>query len=192
MTIRRYLLLGVFVWLSHGAHDSPAQEAYEIDNTHSFIIFAVKHFDIGYAYGRFNQCSGEFTLDDTTPANNSFSLKIDAKSVDTNSADRDKHLRGPDFFDVEQFPEITFTSTAVEKTEDGLKVTGNMTLHGQTKEMTMPLTLVGRGKNPFGKTCAGFLTKFRLKRSEFGMDAMLPGVGDDIAITFAFEGIKKE
>lgn len=170
--------------------DLAAQETYELDNSHTSMVFAISHFNLSYTYGRFGQCSGEFTLDGGMA--DSFKFNIASKSIDTNDKERDKHLRGPDFFDADVFPAITFVSKEITRSNETYYVVGDMTMLGQTKEVTLPMQLIGVGKGPFGKQRAGFFTKFKIKRSDFGMNKMMQAVGDTVAITFSFEGIKKE
>lgn len=179
--------------------EAPAQNdlenavAYELDNSHTSLVFAVSHFGLSYTYGRFNQCSGNFALNGGELTSEGFSFSIKSESIDTNNAERDKHLRGPDFFDTAQFPEIKFVTTGVTKQPDGsYNVDGDFTMRGQTRSITMPVRVVGVGRGPFGKQRAGYFTKFTIKRSDFGMDKMAGQVGDKIAITFSFEGIKKQ
>lgn len=167
-----------------------AQETFRLDNSHTSMVFAISHFNLSYTYGRFGNCAGEFTLDGGMA--DSFKFTIEAKSVDTNDRERDKHLRGPDFFDADVFPTITFSSKEITRNNETYYVVGDLTMLGQTKQVTLPMQLVGVGKGPFGKQRAGFFTKFKIKRSEFGMTKMMQAVGDTVAITFSFEGIKKD
>ncbi len=164
---------------------------FAVDNVHSSMIFGVGHLQLSYTYGRFNKISGEFTLDAADPTKSQFKITVDAASVDTNDAKRDEHLRKADFFDVEKFPTIEFVSTSVTKTDKGMDLKGNMTLHGVTKEITIPVTKVGEGKSPFNDYRAGFLSQFMLKRSEYGMTGATEMVGDDVSITISFEGVKQ-
>jgi polyisoprenoid-binding protein YceI len=164
---------------------------FTIDNTHTSVIFGIGHLGLSYTYGRFNKVSGEFTLDPGDPTKSHFKVVIDAASVDSNDAKRDEHLRTAEFLDVEKFPTLEFESTSVTKTEKGLDVAGKLTLHGVTKDITMPLTKVGEGATPFGDYRAGFLTQFSLKRSDYDMKNLLNAVGDDVSITISFEGIKQ-
>ncbi len=168
-----------------------AGDKYELDNAHTSVVFAVSHFGLSYTYGRFNECSGSFALQSGEPTESGFSFVIKADSVDTNNGERDKHLRGPDFFDTQQFPEIKFVTTSFKKVGMVYEVTGDFTMLGQTRQVTMPIQTVGIGKGPFGKQRAGYFTKFTIKRSDFGMNQMIGQVGDNIAITFSFEGIKQ-
>jgi len=172
--------------------DGSGPESYAIDNSHSSIVFAVSHFGLSYIYGRFNQCSGNFVVEDGKLAAPGFTFEVDANSIDTNNDERDKHLRGPDFFNTQEFPEIKFVTTGFKKVDDVYEVTGDMTMLGETKRMTMPIRMVGIGKGPFGKQRAGFFAKFTIKRSDFRMDQMAGQIGDNISVTFGFEGIKEE
>jgi len=173
-----------------GPKEEPDVETYNIDNSHTSIVFAVSHFGLSYTYGRFNKCEGNFELDAGELSTKGFAFSIDADSIDTNNAERDTHLRGPDFFNTEQFPKIKFVTTGFTK-EDGIyKINGEMTMLGQTKPLSMPVKLVGIGKGPFGAQRAGYFTKFTIKRSDFGMDKMQGQIGDNISVTFSFEGVR--
>ena len=135
-------------------------ETYVVDATHTSIIFGVSHLGYSYTYGRFNEVKGGYTLDRENPKASQFQLAINAASIDTNNQKRDAHLKGPDFFNVKEFPAISFQSTAValEKTPKGTvyNVTGNLTIHGVTKKVTLPLLKMGEGKGPAGKVRSGF------------------------------------
>lgn len=185
------LIFATAVLLLHPSQSTLAQDQFEVDNSHTSVVFAVSHFNLSYTYGRFNKTSGSFQLDRDNPNNSSFSFVIDAASIDTNDEARDDHLRGEQFFETETFPQIKFTSTSVSYEDNVYSLTGDFTMHGVTREVTMDLKVVGEGQGPFGKTRAGFFSKFNLVRSEFGMDQMLKGIGDNIAISFSFEGIKQ-
>ena len=166
--------------------------AYELDAVHTSVVFKISHVGYSDTFGRFNQNSGAFTLDGE---NSSFSFTIDASSVDTGNEKRDEHLRGPDFLDARQFRQITFKSTGVTVDTTGDKpvyrVTGDLTLHGVTKSVTLPLTLNKEGKDPWGSQRAGLSTQFTLQRSDYGMDKMLEAVGNDVTLMVSFEGTSK-
>ena len=171
-------------------------EGFVIDNSHTSVIFGVSHLGYSYTYGRFNTVKGGFNLDRANPGGSQFRILIDASSIDSNDAKRDEHLKGPDFFNVKQFPSITFESTGVsiEKAEKGefYNMTGNFTMHGQTRQVTLPVQKLGEGNGPYGKYRAGFLCQTKLKRSEYGMTNMIPNIGDEIAVTVSFEGIRQD
>ena len=165
-------------------------QTYVIDNDHTSLVFAVSHSGLSYTYGRFNQCSGEISISDTAE-DQSFNFSVDATSIDTNNQLRDDHLKGPDFFDVQAFPEIKFRSTELSIDGDNFEATGVLTLHGTEKDVTLQLTKIGVGKGPRGKTRAGFFSKFAIKRSDFGIKTLPSVIGDQIAITLSFEAILK-
>ena len=169
-----------------------AQEKYQVDGVHSTLIFKVKHLGVSNFYGRFNSISGNLTLDGADPAKSAVEVQVKAESIDTGNEKRDQHLRGPDFFNVKQFPAISFKSREVKKAgENGYQVSGDLTLHGVTKPLTAQFTRTGTGKNFQGGEIAGFETTFKLKRSDFGMSFMLQGLGDDIEVTLSVECAKK-
>lgn len=190
--IFKALAFTAFFVFSWGAPSSNCAAAdYDLDNSHTSLIFGVSHFGYSFTYGRFNRLSGEFSFDKETPTDSSFKFEIETSSVDTNDTKRDEHLRGPDFFDAKQFPKITFESTSVRDSGEALEMVGNMTLHGVTKEVAIPLKHLGQGKGPYGNYRCGFSAQVILQRGDFGIKAMAPMIGDDISITFSFEGIQK-
>lgn len=116
-----------------------AADHFAIDPSHTGVGFRISHLGLSWTLGRFNDVSGDFTIDAADPTKASFNLKVKVESIDTGDKRRDAHLRSPDFFDDKQFPSITFKSTSVKKITDGFEVTGDMTIHGVTKSMTLPL-----------------------------------------------------
>jgi polyisoprenoid-binding protein YceI len=176
--------------LASGAHAAPA--TYEIDSVHSAALFSVTHLGVGTAWGRFNAISGSFVHDAENPAGSRIEVTIDAESVDTANAKRDQHLRSPDFFDVKQFPEITFKSTKVEPIAAGdLEVTGELTFHGVTKTITVRADHVGEGKDPWGNYRKGYDVHFTFRRSDHGVTYMSGGLSDDVKVHFSIEGVRK-
>jgi len=176
-----------------------AAEAYTIDPAHLSIVFSVSHAGLSYTYGFFRQAAGNYVLDEANPANCRFQLVIQTQSLDTNHAKRDEHLRSPDFFNVQQFPTITFQSTSCQRAETPDQsvvylVTGNLTIHGQTQQVTVPLRMLAKGKGPYGDQRTGFLCQFELKRSDYGMRNLLQNnlVGDAVGVTVSFEGVLQE
>lgn len=168
-----------------------AADGYGVDGSHSAAIFKVKHAGVAYTYGRFNKISGSVVWDNANPAASSFEIAIDPESVDTDNDKRDQHLRNPDFFDTKQFPVLGFKSAAIKKLDDATyEVSGNLTIHGVTKPLTVKAVKTGEGKDPWGGYRIGFETSFTIKRSDFGMTKVTESVGDDVAITFSIEGIK--
>ncbi len=173
------------------AHASAA-EKFEIDPVHSTIGFKVKHL-FSYVTGRFNDVQGTITADAAKPEGSSVEVKIATKSVNTANEKRDTHLRSPDFFDVEKFPEMTFKSKKVTRTgEDTADVTGDFTLHGVTKEVVLKVKFLGKGKGMTGGLQTGWEAKTTIKRSEYGLtwSKVIEGtavVGDEIEIDLQIE-----
>lgn len=164
---------------------------YEIDGVHSAVNFRVKHMGVSYNYGRFNKFKGSLVFDEKAPEKSSITAEVDADSIDTNSEGRDKHLKGGDFFNVKQFPNITFKSTAVKKVDDKhFDVTGDFTMHGVTKPVTVRAEFVGSGKDPRVGTRVGFDLLFQVKRSDFDMKYMLEGLGDEVTIHAGVEAVQ--
>jgi polyisoprenoid-binding protein YceI len=184
------MALAVSVFLGLGI-DATADD-YTIDAVHSGISFQISHLGLSYVQGRFNEFSGNFTIDTSDPGKSSFSLSIKTESVDTNNAGRDKHLRSPDFFNAKQFPAITFTSTAVKAIEGGYEVTGDLTLHGETKPVTFSLKGGKSAQFPPGVQRTGFSTsQIIVKRNDFGVGKPMPVLGDEVYVSIGFEGTKK-
>jgi polyisoprenoid-binding protein YceI len=174
------------------ASPTAVADTYGVDSVHSSVIFRIKHLSASYFYGRFNDVSGNISFNEGDPSKSSFDVQVKADSVDTKNGGRDKHLKSPDFFNVKQYPTITFKSKQVKKTGDQqYEVTGDFTLHGVTKPLTVKVEHTGTGKGMKGEQRAGFETTFTIKRSEFEMSFMLDGLGDDVQITVSLEGVKK-
>lgn len=180
-------ILGLLVCFASSA---VAGEVYSVDPAHTYVMFRVKHLNTGYSYGGFNNVSGRFVYDKTSPENFSLEIKVKAFDVDSFDAKRDKHLRSPDFLSAEEHPEISFKSTSVKAVDpDNLVVTGDLTLLGKTRQISVHLKQTGFGKDPWGKFRRGFETTFSIKRSDFGMTYMLSGISDEVQLTVSFEGI---
>ena len=164
---------------------------YTIDPAHTAVTFKVSHLGLSWTHGRFNEVSGAFSLDKAAPDNDSFTLTVKADSIDTGNARRDGHLKTPDFFNVKQFPLLTFKSKSVKAVEGGYQVTGDLMLHGQTKAVTFTLKGGREAEFPKGVKRTGFTTELVLKRSDYGMEKWAEAVGDNIHVAISFEGTKK-
>jgi len=172
---------------------APAADTYNVDPVHSAIVFRVQHLGVSDAFGRFNDPTGYFKIDEANPGKNSVMISVKAANVDTANNRRDKHLRSPDFFNIEEHPAIMFKSRKFEKTGmNTYRVTGDLTLLGVTKPLTVTAIRVGSGKDPWGGYRTGFTTEFTIRRSEFGMDFLLDGVGDEVHITVSIEGKRRK
>jgi polyisoprenoid-binding protein YceI len=174
------------------AESAAVQGAYQIDPVHSSIIFRIKHLNVAYFHGRFNQASGSFLLDRDNPENSVIDVTIQTESVDTANRQRDEHLRSGDFFNVRQFPTATFKSTEVSKTgDDEFQVKGDLTIHGVTKQISTTVRHTGEGANQRGTPLAGFETVFTISRGDFGITYMPDGLGDDVRLTISLEGMRR-
>ena len=146
-----------------------AATRFSIDPAHSDVSFSVRHMMFAKVRGHFRKFSGTVTLDDANPSASSVEAEIESASIDTGSPDRDKHLRTPDFLDVEKFPKLTFKSSKVDGKGDRLSVTGTLTLHGVSKEVVLDVERTGSGKDPWGNERQGFAAKGSLNRKDFGL-----------------------
>jgi polyisoprenoid-binding protein YceI len=166
---------------------------YQVDPVHSFVLFRVKHMNTAYAYGRFNSFSGTIVVNEQDPSKSSVEFEIDANSIDTGNSQRDDHLRSPDFFNVRQYPKITFKSTSIRRINaNTFEVKGNLTIRGTTRPLTVRVTYVGKGRNPRGQEIIGFETTFTIKRSEFGVSYGLNGgLSDEVRVTIAVEAVRQ-
>jgi polyisoprenoid-binding protein YceI len=161
------------------------------DPVHSFVVFDVHHLQAGYVYGTFAGPTGTVGYDASDLAKTTFDLSVDADSLETRNPNRDNDLKGPDFFDVKQFPTLAFKSTSVTKTGDTtISVTGDLTLHGQTKSITVPMEFTGAGKGMRGEARYGFRADFKINRNDFGISHdPEPVIGNDIHIVVAIEAV---
>lgn len=192
------------VSVAMSGHESPAPApaveapladgAYKVDPVHSSVVFRIQHNNVSYFYGRFDKVTGSFAIDPADAGKNSVDVSIDTESVDTNNAGRDKHLKTQDFFSASEFPAITFKSKGWKPLgkvdgEQAYDVTGDLTLLGKTKEITINVRHTGSGKGGRGGELAGVEAKFTIKRSDFGMTKMVgAGLGDDVTLMVALEG----
>ena len=171
---------------------SVVADSYRVDGVHSSVIFRVKHMGIANFYGRFNEISGSFDFDPKDPSKLSIDVQINAESIDTHSQRRDRHLKGPDFFNASQFPSISFKSKSAKKAgPESYEVKGELELHGVTRPLTVKVEHTGSGRGPRGDQREGFETTFTIKRSEFDMKFMLRGLSDEVRITLSVEGVLK-
>jgi polyisoprenoid-binding protein YceI len=168
-------------------------KVYEIDPAHTEVEFAVKHLMFTTVKGRFADVAGTIRLDDEHAENSSVEVTINVTSVDTRQEQRDGHLRSADFFDVEKYPTMTFKSTKVEKKGNDLRVTGDLTLHGVTREVVLQGEENGRGPDPWGNEKIAFTATTKVDRTDFGLNynqALETGgvlVGTDIKITLEIQ-----
>jgi polyisoprenoid-binding protein YceI len=166
-----------------------AAGTFAIDRTHSEVLFRVRHL-MSRVTGHFRDFAGTISYDPVNLAASTVAFTIKAASIDTNVADRDTHLRSADFFDVERFPELTFRSSRVVAAgPDGFTVTGTLTIRDIAREIDLPVTFLGAGKDPWGNEKVAFEAEIRLNRKEFGLTwnaALETGgflVGEDVDVS---------
>lgn len=148
---------------------------YVLDPAHSEIAFITRHAGITRVRGSFTNYEAELTLDTDSPANNKATASIEVESIDTGNKDRDAHLLNKDFFEQETYPTITFESTEVPFTgQDDFEVTGNLTIKGITKPVTLQVEFFGAAEDPFGNTRLGFSARTKINRKDFGVDFNAP------------------
>lgn len=170
---------------------------YTIDPTHSRIGFVARHAMVTKVRGSFNEFEGSGVLDPSNPANSSLSLSITAASIDTRNPDRDGHLRSNDFFDMETYPKITFSSTSIAQDGDQFLVTGNLAIKGVTKPITVPFEYTGTAVDPFGNTRLGLEGSVVVNRKDWGitwnaaLDAGGVLVSEKITLEFEVSAIRQ-
>ena len=175
-----------------------APTPWNLDPSHSQVGFSVKHLVISNVRGEFRKYEGKVVLDDADVTRSTVQAVIDASSIDTGVADRDGHLRSPDFLDVAKYPTVTFRSSKVAKAgKDGLDVTGDLTLHGVTKPVVLHVATTPEVKGMLGETRRGFSATTRIDRKDFGLTWSKlveagPAVGDEVVISLDLEVVKDQ
>lgn len=175
---------------------SQAQAAdYVIDTEgqHAFVQFKISHLGFSYILGSFEEFSGEFSYDPENLAASSVSMEVDIDSLNTNHAERDKHILSEDFLNAGEYPTATFTSSGFESTGEGEGVlTGELSLHGQTQEIEMDVEHVGGGEDPWGNYRQGFEGTTTLTLSDFDIDmSSMPASMQELELYVTFEGIRQ-
>ena len=169
-------------------------EDYVIDSNkaHAFIQFKISHLGYSWVLGRFNTFSGEFSYDENDPTASQVKVDVDVRSVDTNEAERDKHLRGEHYLDTEKYPMASFVSTSFKELGDGkAELTGNLTLHGVTKPITIAVNYIGHGNDPWGGYRRGFDGTTSFKLADFGITTNLGPAAESVQLYLVVEGIRK-
>jgi polyisoprenoid-binding protein YceI len=167
---------------------------YKIDTegAHAFVQFKIQHLGYSWLLGRFNTFEGDFSYDKTAPEKSEIEIVIETASLDSNHAERDKHLKGSDFLDVNKYPKAVFKSTGFEvKDDNNAVVTGTFMLHGVKKTISFPVQKIGEGKDPWGGYRAGFEGKTTLKLADYGITYNLGPASANVEIYLYLEGVRK-
>lgn len=177
-----------------GAPSLSAAADYVIDTekAHAFIQFRIKHLGYSWLLGRFNDFDGTFSYDEADPAASKVEVTIKTASIDSNHAERDKHLRGEEFLEVDKFPQATFVSTGFTENDDKTAVlTGNLTLHGVTRPVSLAVKPIGHGPDPWGGKRRGFEATTALKLADYNIDFDLGPAAREVELFLSVEGIEQ-
>jgi len=166
---------------------------YKIDKEgqHAFVQFRIQHLGYSWIYGTFKDFDGSFTFDEKDPSADKVNVTINTNSVDTNHAERDKHLRSADFLNTAKFAQATFVSTSVKKDGDDLDIAGNLTLNGVTKPVTLEAKLLGQGKDPWGGYRAGFEAEGKIALKDFNITKDLGPASQEVELIISLEGVRQ-
>jgi polyisoprenoid-binding protein YceI len=186
------LLLASFILAASGAVSA---ETYEIDPNHTYVGFGVSHLGLTTVKGRFHDFTGTVNYDASNPKDLEMNGTIKVESIDTGVDKRDEHLRSADFFDAEKYPEMTFISKKVERSGGELHLVGDLTIHGKTKEVKLPMEMSGPKEDPWGNQRIGFRSTVTIDRVDFGVGSMEgPGamIGRNVDLEIYGEATKKK
>jgi polyisoprenoid-binding protein YceI len=173
-----------------GAAIDASADTYTVDPVHSSVVFRIKHANTAYFYGRVTAPEGTINYDAANPEASTFSFTLKAANFDTANPQRDTHIKSQSFLNAAEYPTLTFKSTGVKKLEtDKLEVTGDITIHGVKKPITVTVEKTGEGTLQ-GRQLIGFEGSFTIKRSDFGITEMAGALGDDVRIMVSFEARK--
>lgn len=185
----RVLVLALFA-ISFGA--SAQTTSYKVDPDHTALVFKIDHMGFSDVYGMVGGAEGKITFDEKAPEKSTFEVSAKLDTINTMAKKRDDHLKGPDFFNVKQFPTMTIKSKTVKKAGAKFDVVADLTIHGVTKPVSFTFTQLKTGKDPWNNVRTGGTTSFKIKRTDFGMNYMAkPGeVGDEVEVMVSVEGTK--
>ncbi len=183
------LLLGLLA-LAPAAHADDF--LIDAEGAHAFIHFKISHLGYSWLLGRFNRFEGRFSYDENDPAGSQVTVTVDVASIDSNHAERDKHLRGERFLDAARYPQARFASTGFSQREDGTAaLDGDFTLHGVTRPLRIEVRPVGHGMDPWGGYRRGFEGDARIRLKDYGIDYDLGPAAREVALSLYVEGIRE-
>ncbi|MBU2969799.1 YceI family protein [Pseudoalteromonas sp. C2R02] len=168
-----------------------AEYKVDVEGAHAFVQFKIKHLGYSWLLGEFNTFDGNFTYDSKKPNQAKINIKIDTKSLDSNHAERDKHLKGNDFLNVDKFPKANFKSKEIKfSDETNAIVTGDLTLKGVTKTISFPISKIGEGQDPWGGYRVGFSGNTSLKLTDYGINYNLGPASTHVEMALHIEGVR--
>lgn len=170
---------------------SAADYKFDKEGQHAFVQFRIQHLGYSWLYGTFKDFDGTFTFDEANPAADKVKVTLNTASLDTNHAERDKHIRSADFLNTAKFPQATFASTAVKKEGKEYKITGDLTLNGVTKPITLDARLLGEGKDPWGGYRAGFEANGEIVLKDFNITKDLGPASQKAELIISVEGVRQ-
>ena len=189
-----YLIVCFFIAMNSNSFGA---DKYEIDVSHTYIGFSIKHMVISTVKGSYTEFSGTIIVDENDLARSSVGIVIKANSITTNNEKRDNHLKSPDFFDVEKYPEVTFRSKTVKKKDGNYIVEGELTIHGVSKNVAITFSRLGPIKNPWGKQVIAIEGELTIDRTDYGLNfnkTLETGgllVGNEVKIELTIEAVKQ-
>jgi len=190
--MKKLLIPLAFLGLSALAPAQAADYVLDIQGAHAFIQFRIKHLGYSWLYGRFNDFDGKFSYDEANPGASRIEVNIRTQSVDSNHAERDKHLRGKDFLNVSKYPTATFVGSGFEDKGDGKAVLkGQLTLHGVTRDIRIDVEKIGGGPDPWGGERMGFFGTTTLALKDYGINFDLGPASREVYLDLSVEGIKQ-
>lgn len=170
---------------------SAADYKFDKEGQHAFVQFRIQHLGYSWLYGTFKDFDGTFTFDEANPASDKVNVTLNTASLDTNHAERDKHIRSADFLNTAKFPQAIFASTAVKKEGNDYKITGDLTLNGVTKPITLDARLLGEGKDPWGGYRAGFEANGEIVLKDFNITKDLGPASQKAELIISVEGVRQ-
>ena len=184
--------IALIIALTTAPLSQAADYVIDTEKAHAFIQFRIKHLGYSWLLGRFNDFDGTFFYDETDPGASRTEVTIRTASIDSNHAERDKHLRSKDFLDVDKYPEARFISSGFTESADNTAVlTGNLTLHGVTRPVTIDVKQIGHGPDPWGGQRRGFEGTITLKLADYGIDYDLGPAAREVELFLSVEGIRQ-
>ncbi|MGE0080069.1 MAG: YceI family protein [Thiohalomonadaceae bacterium] len=190
--MKKRILLPLLFGLAAAVPAHAEDYVIDTDGAHAYIQFKIKHLGYSWLSGRFNEFSGDFSYDDKNPAASRVKVSINPASIDSNHAERDKHLRGKDFLNVSKFPKASFVSTGYEDLGNGKgRLSGELTLRGVTRPITIDVEQIGHGPDPWGGYRRGFHGTTEFKLSDFGIDYDLGPASRSVVMELSVEGVRK-